>query len=252
VALALTEMFSRTARLSTAVRRAHSMSDSKYMQSSESFAAVLARFRKDRACAVLRTPTADKAAPAMDAAIDGGFNLVEFTLTTPGCLDRVAEYRAKYDGLKTGKVLVGCGTILDIQDAMDAMDAGSEFLVAPVLVPEVVTWCRFHNIVIIPGCQTPTEAYAAYKAGAPSQKIFPGVAGGAAWIKAVSSALPFLKLNPTSGVDLDNAGDFIKAGATSVGLVAPLFTPDAIAGNKWDVIHANAKKVIGNIKAAEA
>lgn len=141
---------------------------------------------------------------------------------------------------------------MDIQDAMDAMDAGSEFLVAPVLVPEVVQWCRFHNIVIIPGTQTPSEAYAAYKAGAPSQKIFPGVAGGAAWIKAVSSALPMLRLNPTSGVDLDNAGDFLKAGATSVGLVAPLFPPDVVAANKWDVVNANAKKVIGNIKAALA
>jgi 2-keto-3-deoxy-6-phosphogluconate aldolase len=125
-------LFRGAAPLSFA-RRAHSMSDGKYMRSAESFAAVCARFRKDRACAVLRTPTAEKAAPAMDAAIDGGFQLAEFTLTTPGCLDRVAEYRAKYDGLKTGKVLVGCGTILDIQDAMDAMDAGSEFLVGLIM-----------------------------------------------------------------------------------------------------------------------
>jgi len=228
------------------------MSGDKYMRTTESFEKVVARFRQDRACAVLRTVTADKAAPAMNAAIEGGFKLVEFTLTTPNALDRVAEFRAKYDGLNTGNVLVGCGTVLDIQDCMDCLDAGSEFLVAPVLVPEVVSWCRMHNVVIIPGCQTPSEAYAAYKAGAPSQKIFPGVAGGAAWIKAVSSALPMLKLNPTSGVDLDNAGEFIKAGATSVGLVAPLFPPAAVAGNQWDVINANAVKVIGNIKTALA
>ena len=55
------------------------------------------------------------------------------------------------------------------------MDAGAEFLVAPCLVPEVVTWCALNNIVIIPGCQTPTEAYQAYRAGAQVQKIFPGV-----------------------------------------------------------------------------
>lgn len=188
-------MMQRSIRLGTALRRSgYTMSGDKYMRTPESFAKVLERFQKDRACAVLRTMTADKAAPAMDAAIDGGFKLVEFTLTTPGCLDRVAEYRAKYDGLKTGSVLVGCGTILDIEDAKAAMDAGSEFIVAPVLVPEVVTWCRAHNIVICPGCQTPSEAYAAYKAGAPVQKIFPGVAGGAAWIKAVSSALTMLKV----------------------------------------------------------
>ena len=170
--------------------------------------------------------------------------LPQFTLTTPGCLDRVSEFRSKLDG----KVMVGCGTVMDIDDAKAAMDAGSEFLVAPVMVPEVVTWCRMHNIVIIPGCQTPTEAYNAYKAGAPVQKIFPGVAGGAAWVKAVSAALPMLTLNPTSGVDLDNAGEFLSGGASSVGLVAPLFNPELVLKGDWDGIRANAEKVIANVK----
>jgi len=245
-------MFAKTASLarrgSMLARNAHRMSGDSYMQSTASFEKVLATFKQHRACAVLRTPKAEQCAPAMQAAIDGGFEIVEFTLTTPGCLDRVADFRAKYDG----KVMVGCGTVMDIPDAKAAMDAGSEFLVAPVLVPEVVTWCAMHNIVIIPGCQTPTEAYSAYKAGAPVQKIFPGVAGGHMWVKAVSAALPMLTLNPTSGVDLDNAGDFLKNGASSVGLVAPLFPPDAVAGAKWDVISANAAKVIGNVKAAMA
>jgi Entner-Doudoroff aldolase len=218
------------------------------MKSPESVTRVMDTFAKYKACAVLRTPKAEQCAPAMQAAIDGGFDIVEFTLTTPGCLDQVANFRAKYDG----KVMVGCGTVMDIPDAKAAMDAGAEFLVAPCLVPEVVTWAALNNIVIIPGCQTPSEAYAAYKAGAPVQKIFPGVAGGAAWVKAVSAAMPMLKLNPTSGVDLDNAGEFLKNGANSIGLVAPLFPADAVAGAKWDVINANAVKVIGNVKAAIA
>ena len=193
---------------------------------------------------MLRTPKAEQCAPAMQAAIDGGFDIVEFTLTTPGCLDQVANFRAKYDG----KVMVGCGTVMDISDAKAAMDAGSEFLVAPCLVPEVVTWCAVNNIVIIPGCQTPTEAYTAYKAGAATEADGTPVA----WVKAGSAAMPMLKLNPTSGGDLDNAGDFIKNGANGVGLVAPLFPPDAVASGDWDAIQANAKKVIGNVKAAMA
>ena len=114
---------------------------------------------QDRACAVLRTPAKDSAAKAMQAAIDGGFNIVEFTLTTPGCLDLVADFRKKYDG----KIMIGCGTIMDIEDAQNALDAGSEFIVMPVLVPEVVTWCRERNIVSIPGCTSPTELYTAYR-----------------------------------------------------------------------------------------
>jgi len=237
-------MLARAASLNARAMGARAMST--YMRTPESAKKVLDVFAAKKACAVLRTPTAEAAPKAMNAAIDGGFEIVEFTLTTPGCLDCVADFRAKYDG----KVMVGCGTVMDIPDAKAALDAGSEFLVAPVLVEEVVTWCALNNVVIIPGCQTPTEAYKAYKAGAPVQKIFPGVAGGHMWVKAVSAALPMLRLNPTSGVDLDNAGDFLKNGAASVGLVAPLFPPDAIAGEKWDVINANATKVIGNVKAA--
>lgn len=70
------------------------------------------------------------------------------------------------------------------------------------------------------------------------------------WVKAVSSALPFLSINPTSGVDLDNAGDYLKMGAASVGLVAPLFDPEAVASGDWDQIAKNAEKVMANVRTA--
>ena len=81
----------------------------------------------------------------------------------------------------------------------------------------------------------------AYRHGAPLQKLFPGVAGGAGWVKAVSSALPMLNINPTSGVTLENAGEYLNMGAASVGLVAPLFDPVAIANEDWDQIAKNAE-----------
>ena len=217
-----------------------------YAKSEANRESVLDRFARDRVCAVLRTATAEACPKAMTAAIEGGFKIAEFTLTTPGCLDTLADFRAKYDG----DVMVGCGTIMNTTDAEAACDAGAEFIITPVLVPEVVEWCVQRDIVIIPGCQTPTEAYNAYKLGAPLQKIFPGVAGAHAWVKAVSAALPMLRLNPTSGVDLDNAGDFLANGAASVGLVAPLFDPAAVQAGDWDQIRANAAKVIGNAAKA--
>ncbi|KAH8074035.1 aldolase [Aureococcus anophagefferens] len=148
-----------------------------YTKTVDNYESVLDRFARDRLTAVLRTPTAEAAPKAMAAAIDGGFKIAEFTLTTPGCLDAVADFRGKYDG--------------------DVM----------------------RNIVCVPGCQTPTELYTAYTLGAPLQKVFPGVAGAVTWVKAVSAALPMLRLNPTSGVDLDNAGEYLSNGAASVGLV---------------------------------
>lgn len=212
----------------------------------ENYNSVLERFAQIRACAVLRTATSDDCPKAMQACIDGGFEICEFTLTTPNCLDHLADFRSRYDG----KVMVGCGTILTIEDAERAIDAGSEFIITPVLVPDVVEWCVERNIVVVPGCQTPTELVNAYRLGAPIQKLFPGVAGGPGWVKAVSSAMPFLSINPTSGVDLDNAGDFLKNGAASVGLVAPLFDPVAIANGDFDQISKNAEKVMASVRTA--
>lgn len=232
----------RTATTSTGTRALSTSLDR--MQTRESYDSVLQRFAEIRACAVLRTATSEACPKAMQAAIDGGFKIGEFTLTTPDCLDHLADFRQKYDG----EVMIGCGTILTIEDAEKAIDAGSEFIITPVMLPDVIEWCAARNIVSVPGCQTPTELVTAYRAGAPLQKLFPGVAGGPGWVKAVSSALPFLSINPTSGVDLDNAGQYLEMGAASVGLVAPLFDPEAVAKGDWDQISKNAEKVMANVR----
>jgi len=234
----------RTTTTNTAARAFSSSLDR--TKTPENYEAVLDKFAQIRACAVLRTATSEACPKAMQAAIDGGFKIVEFTLTTPDCLDHLSEFRQKYDG----DVMVGCGTILTIEDAEKAVDAGSEFIITPVMLPDVIEWCAARNIVSVPGCQTPTELVSAYRHGAPLQKLFPGVAGGPGWVKAVSSALPFLSINPTSGVDLDNAGDYLKMGAASVGLVAPLFDPEAIARGDFDQIAKNAEKVMANVRTA--
>jgi 2-dehydro-3-deoxyphosphogluconate aldolase/(4S)-4-hydroxy-2-oxoglutarate aldolase len=213
------------------------------MQTVDDYNRVLTKFAEIRACAVLRTATSEDCPKAMQASIDGGFKICEFTLTTPNCLEHVANFRAKYDG----DVMIGCGTIMSPEDAAAAIDAGSEFIITPVMLPDVIVWCKERNIVCVPGCQTPTELTMAYRHGAPLQKLFPGVAGGPMWVKAVSSALPFLSINPTSGVDLDNAGEFLTHGAASVGLVAPLFDPAAIARGDFDQIAKNAAKVMANV-----
>lgn len=213
-------------------------------KTTEDYERVLQTFANIRACAVLRTPTSEACPKAMQACIDGGFKITEFTLTTPDCLNHLSNFREKYDG----DVMVGCGTIMNTEDAERAVDAGAEFIITPVMLPDVIEWCAARNIVIVPGCQTPTELVNAYRHGAPLQKLFPGVAGGPMWVKAVSAALPMLSINPTSGVDLDNAGDYLRNGAASVGLVAPLFDPVAIQNEDWDQIAKNAEKVMANVR----
>jgi hypothetical protein len=126
-------------------------------------------FGQHKATAVLRTNTAEAAPKAMGAAIAAGFKIAEFTLTTPGCLDCVSDFRKSHPD-----VLIGCGTVMNPTMAAEALDAGAQFLVSPCLIPEVVTYAAERNVVIIPGCQTPTELYNAYLLGAQIQKVFPG------------------------------------------------------------------------------
>ena len=212
-------------------------SGNSYVQTAASYDDVLKQFAQHKACAVLRTPIEGAILPAMDAAVAGGFKLAEFTLTTPGCLDAVSKYASRTD------VLTGVGTVMTVDDAKNAMDAGARFIVSPVLIPEVVEWCAAHQIVVAPGCQTPTEMIQAFKLGAPIQKLFPGVMGGPNWVRAVSAALPMLRINPTSGVEVDTAADYLRAGASSLGFVAPAFPPDMVAAKDWDGISAIARKV---------
>jgi len=215
-----------------------------YMRTDAEFNEVLDQFSKHKACAVLRTGVEGAAYDAMDAAVKGGFRLAEFTLTTPGCLDAVSRFASRTD------VMTGCGTILNVDDAKQAMDAGSKFIVSPILVPEVIEWCAANKIVCIPGCTTPSELYRAYTLGAPVQKLFPGVAGGPNWVRAVAAALPMLRINPTSGVEIDTAADFLRAGANSLGFVAPAFDQNAIKAGDWDAISKRAEEIMAAVKAA--
>ena len=217
---------------------------STYTQTEAHYQSVLKQFAEHKACAVLRTPIVGACTPAMNAAVDGGFKLVEFTLTTPGCLDSVAEYASRKD------VLTGVGTVMTVDDAKRALDAGAQFIVSPVLIPEVVEWCAANKIVCAPGCQTPSEMVQAWKLGAPIQKLFPGVAGGPAWVRAVSAALPMLRINPTSGVEISTAADYLRAGASSLGFVAPAFPPKLVENKDWDAISKIASEIQAAVKSA--
>jgi Entner-Doudoroff aldolase len=205
---------------------------------------LLDTFARERCSAILRTPHADAVGPAMDAAIDGGFRIVEFTLNTPDALRHVAAC-ANRDGL-----LVGAGTVLSVDDARAATDAGARFLVSPVADPDVIAWCVEHEVLCIPGCYTPTEMLAAHRMGAHVIKLFPGPVDGPAYLKVCRGPLPFLRIFPTSGVTEDNADAFLAAGAFGVGFVNCLFSPDDLAAGRFDAVRARAGRMVAKVRAA--
>jgi Entner-Doudoroff aldolase len=198
---------------------------------------------RERASAILRTPTEAAAGPAMEAAVRGGFRVVEFTLTTPGALDRIAEF-SRRDG-----IVVGAGTVLTVDDARAAVEHGARFLVSPVVDEAVIEEARRLGVAAMPGTHTPTEMHRAWRAGAPLQKLFPAPGLGPAYVKACLGPLPFLRIVPTNGVDETNAAAWLAAGAFAIGFVAPLFDAAEIGAQRWDVIEARARRLLAAVRA---
>ena len=199
-------------------------------------------FGRTKASAILRTNNQEKAARAMEAAIRGGFSIIEFTLTVPGVFDLVRDFSRRED------LIVGTGTVMDVEQAQQSVEAGARFLVSPVVDEAVISAANELGVASMPGTHTPTEMLTAHRAGAQLCKLFPCPHGGPDWVRSVLGPMPFLKIVPTNGVDQNNAGDWIAAGAFAAGFVAPLFAPDDIAAGRWDAIEERARKCLSAVR----
>ncbi|MGH9748998.1 MAG: bifunctional 4-hydroxy-2-oxoglutarate aldolase/2-dehydro-3-deoxy-phosphogluconate aldolase [Candidatus Polarisedimenticolia bacterium] len=195
-----------------------------------------------RASAILRCASKETAAAAMQAAVRGGFRIVEFTLTIPGALDLVEEFARRPE------LIVGAGTVLTADEARAAVARGARFLVSPVMDPEVVAAGLACGVAFMPGCFTPTEMLAAHRAGAPLQKMFPAPGIGPAYVRACLGPLPFLKIVPTNGVDAGNARAWLEAGAHAVGYNHALFDAADMAAGRFDRIEERARALLTAVR----
>ena len=195
-----------------------------------------------KATAILRTDTQEKAALAMEAAIRGGFSIIEFTLTIPGAYDLVKDFSNR-EGL-----IVGTGTVMDESDAQQSVEAGAQFLVSPVMDVAVIRAATQLGVASMPGTHTPTEMLLAQRAGAELCKLFPVPQGGPDWVRSVLGPMPSLKIVPTNGVDQHNAAEWIAAGAFAVGYVAPLFVAADVNSGNWDAIEARARQCLAAVQ----
>jgi len=197
---------------------------------------------REKASAILRTHVEEAASPAMDAAVRAGFRIVEFTLTIPGVLDRIAEF-ARRDGL-----VVGAGTVMTVDDARAAVEHGARFLVSPIVDEAVIEEAARLGVACMPGTHTPTEMARAHAAGAQLQKLFPAPGLGPAYVKACLGPMPFLRIVPTNGADADNAAEWLRAGAHALGFVAPLFDANEVAQGQVDRIEARARTLLAAVR----
>jgi 2-dehydro-3-deoxyphosphogluconate aldolase / (4S)-4-hydroxy-2-oxoglutarate aldolase len=196
--------------------------------------------------AVIRIRDTAKLRAVVDALADGGVRALEVTMTVPNA---VALIRELAPTMPEGFIL-GAGTVTDAATVNAVADAGARYVVSPVFRREVIKACHDRGIAVAPGCFTPTEILDAHDAGADIIKVFPATVLGPQYIKDVRAPLPQVKLMPTGGVTLDNAGDWIRAGAVAVGLGSALLDVEAIDEGRFDVITANAQRVVANVAAA--
>jgi 2-dehydro-3-deoxyphosphogluconate aldolase/(4S)-4-hydroxy-2-oxoglutarate aldolase len=149
--------------------------------------------------------------------------------------------------------VIGAGTVIDGETARACILAGAQFIVAPTTSVETIACCRRYSVPVLPGALTPTEVLAAWQAGADMVKVFPcSAVGGASYIKALKAPLPQVELVPTGGVNLETAADFIKAGASALGLGSDLVDVKALREGRASVISERAKKLVGIVQAARA
>lgn len=209
-------------------------------------AAVTAQIEALGVVAVIRLKDPGKLRAVVDAMAEGGVRALEVTMTVPGAVDLI---RALAPSLPSG-FLIGAGTVTDVATARSVIEAGASFVVGPVFRPEVIAACHERDVAAMPGCFSPTEILAAHESGADIVKVFPATMLGPQFLKDVRAPLPQVKLMPTGGVTLENAGEWIRAGAVAVGLGSALLDATAIDSGRFDVITANARTVVANVAAA--
>ncbi|MDX1933376.1 MAG: bifunctional 4-hydroxy-2-oxoglutarate aldolase/2-dehydro-3-deoxy-phosphogluconate aldolase [Capsulimonadales bacterium] len=207
---------------------------------------ILERMLHPGVIAVLR---ADSSAQLLDvaAALEaGGVTCMEVTMTTPNAL-KVIEQVAERMG---SRVCIGVGTVLDAETARMALLSGAQYVVTPVMKPDIIHLCNRYSRPIVCGAYTPTEALSAHENGADFIKIFPADGLGPNYIKAIKAPLPQLEIIPTGGVDVHTAGDFIRAGCAAVAAGGSLVSKEVLKTSDWGKLTEVARAFVTAVAQA--
>lgn len=211
-------------------------------------ARIIERMLNPGVVAVIRADSSEQLMDVARALHAGGVTAMEVTMTTPNAL-AVIEAVVREMG---DRVLMGVGTVLDTETARLAILAGAQFVVTPVMKPDIIALCNRYSRPIVAGAYTPTEALAAHEAGADFIKIFPADGLGPNYIKALKAPLPQLEIIPTGGVSVETAGDFIRAGCAAVAAGGSLVSKEILRTGDWAKLTATARAMVQAVAAARA
>jgi 2-dehydro-3-deoxyphosphogluconate aldolase/(4S)-4-hydroxy-2-oxoglutarate aldolase len=192
----------------------------------------------------VRAANAGDALFAAEAVSRGGLPIVELTMTVPGATELIAHLIKKHPHM-----VVGAGTVLDLETARACLDAGAKFISSPGLDLEIVEFTVKAGVIAMPGALTPSEIMAAVKAGADFVKIFPcSQVGGVDYLRALKAPFPHVSFIAAGGVNQQTAGKYLAAGATAVGIGTDLIPPRAITIREADWIEELARRYVHTVK----
>lgn len=192
---------------------------------------------------VIRADSMEQALMAARAAHRGGLRLIEVTFSVPDAPQVISLLREELPGS-----MVGAGTVLRVEQARAAAEAGAEFVVAPDTNPEVVRFCKDRGVLACPGAATPTEIMTALRLGADLVKVFPaGLLGGPAYLRALREPLAGVRLVATGGVNAENAAEYLAAGAFAVGMGGEIFPRAALAAGDVDAVERAARECVAAV-----
>jgi len=197
--------------------------------------------------AVIRMKDTDRLLKVIEAVRQGGVKSIEITMTVPGAVEIIRRLVPSVPS----DVLIGAGTVTDKDTAGKVIDAGARFVVGPILNQDIIRLCHERDTVVVPGCFSPTEIYAAWAAGADIVKVFPATSLGPKYFKDLRGPFPDIRLMPTGGVTIDNVGEWIAAGAVAVGIGSDLLDKKAIDEERYEVLTERAKRMVENFKKAK-
>jgi len=189
---------------------------------------------------ILRGFDADVVEKAVASSGRGGLRNVEITMNTDGAggLIKLARETA-------GKTMnVGAGTVCTLEQLETALEAGAQFIVTPVVNPEVIKACKDRGVPVFPGGLSPTEIYRAWQLGADMVKVFPANRFGPSYIKEVKGPFSQVKLMPTGGVSVENLKEYLDCGADAFGVGSPLFDKDRLAADDWNWVRQQAQRFV--------
>ena len=203
----------------------------------------LRSFAKKPVMGIIRGIDNSDVEPLVEAVVSGGLETIEITMNTAGAAGLIKKAKE----VSGGRLAIGAGTVLYMSDLKAALEAGATFIVTPVLVADVTSYCVKNNIPVFPGALTPAEIFAAWNAGATMVKVFPSRVVGPAYFTEIKGPFQGVKLLACGGVRPENMKDFFDAGADAVSFGAGVFRKDLLEKKDYVVITGLVRRFIENI-----